>query len=129
MQTEPTQSKRYSTYTASPTFTYATSATTLASGMADIKYLSEGFERLENKRLQQQRFVPSQKKNDDMSKLSLGAKVQRALDLRLSDQDAVLRVKTTSVPIPSPASSRVSSLMSFDEKKGLVKVGVKMLKT
>lgn len=70
--------------------------------MAEISKLTWGLDRLENKHLQQQRFVPSQKKADDLSKLSLGAKVERALGRRMSDQDAVFRVKR---PIPKTSNS------------------------
>ncbi|KIW56215.1 hypothetical protein PV05_04893 [Exophiala xenobiotica] len=112
-------SKRYSTYSASPSFATTTSnySTTLASanvaspetGMAEIRQLTQGLDRLENKHLQQQRFVPSQKKADDLSKLSLGAKVERALGRRMSDQDAVFRVKR-------PIAKAVNSFSIIDEK-------------
>jgi hypothetical protein len=118
-------SKRYSTYSASPSFsTTISNSTTLVSGsttypqqppytcgmtttpcvkitpdvspevgLAEIRHLTTGLEKLENKFLEQQRYVPSQKKTDDLSKISLGAKVERALGRRMSNQDAVLRVK------------------------------------
>lgn len=57
----------------------------------DIKSLSEGLRRLENKNLMQQRFVPTTQKSDDLNKLALGAKVERALGRRMSGQDAVMR--------------------------------------
>ena len=59
--------------------------------MNEIKDLTEGLERLENKPLTQQRFVPSEAKTDDLSKLALGAKVERALGRRMTGQDAVMR--------------------------------------
>ncbi|KAH0848366.1 hypothetical protein AYO21_04392 [Fonsecaea monophora] len=122
-------SKRYSTYSASPSFATTTSnysnAQTLVSGsgtanitvspetgMAEIRHLTQGLDRLENKRLSQQRFVPSQKKSDDLSKLSLGAKVERALGRRMSDQDAVLRVKR-------PVAKKTSTFTVIDEKAAL----------
>ena len=37
--------------------------------------------------------MPSAQKTEDLSKLALGAKVERALGRRMGDQDAVLRVK------------------------------------
>lgn len=70
--------------------------------MAEIRELTQGLDRLDNKHLQQQRFIPSQKKTDDLSKLSLGAKVERALGRRMTDQDAVLRVKR---PVPKTSNS------------------------
>lgn len=77
--------------------------------MAEIRQLTQGLDRLENKHLSQQRFVPSQKKTDDLSKLSLGAKVERALGRRMTDQDAVLRVKR-------PAAKTSTSFSYIDEK-------------
>lgn len=59
--------------------------------MAEIKELAQGLDRLESKRLQQQRFVPSTEKTDNLSKLALGAKVERALGRRMTGQDAVMR--------------------------------------
>lgn len=57
--------------------------------MQEIKQLSQGLQRLENKPLSEQRFVPSEAKKDTMSKVSLGAKVERALSRRLSNQDYI----------------------------------------
>lgn len=59
--------------------------------MAEIKEYTDGLERLENKPLSQQRFVPSAEKTDDLNKLALGAKVERALGRRMTGQDAVMR--------------------------------------
>ena len=81
-----------SVYSASPSFTSSTSTET-ASGMAEIKELAQGLDRLKDKRLEQQRFVASAQKADDLSKLALGAKLERALGRRMTQQDAVMRVK------------------------------------
>jgi len=119
-------SKRYSTYSASPSFATTNSncsnSQTLVSGaepeaitvspevgMAEIRHVTQGLDRLENKHLQQQRFVPSLKKTDELSKLSLGAKVERALGRRMSNQDAVLRVKR-------PVTKTTNSFSMIDEK-------------
>lgn len=59
--------------------------------MADITHLGDGLERLENKPLQAQRFVPTAEKTDNLNKLALGAKVERALGRRMTGQDAVMR--------------------------------------
>jgi hypothetical protein len=59
--------------------------------LADFHHLRDGLERLENKPLQKQRFVPTPEKSDDLSKLALSAKVERALDRRMTGQDAVMR--------------------------------------
>lgn len=41
----------------------------------------------------QQRYMLTNEKTDDMSKLALGAKLDRALARRMSGQDAVFRPK------------------------------------
>lgn len=59
----------------------------------EITQITEGLEKLENKKLASQRFVPSVEKTENLSKLALGAKLERALDRRLGGQDAVMRKK------------------------------------
>jgi hypothetical protein len=94
-------STRMSTYSATPTLTpsIAPSHLSAASSTAgdpkahDIKSWNAGFERLEDKRLVQQRYALTNEKTDDMSKLALGAKLDRALGRRMSGQDAVFRPK------------------------------------
>jgi hypothetical protein len=83
-----------STYSTSPSFTSSASTTTADNGRAEISQITQGLERLENKHLTQQRFVPSPQKSEDLSKLALGAKLERALGRRMGDQDAVMRQKT-----------------------------------
>ncbi len=46
---------------------------------------------MENKALMSQRVVLSEEKLSNMSKLALGAKLERALDRRMTSQDAVMR--------------------------------------
>lgn len=93
-------STRMSTYSATPTLTpsiapsHLSGASTADPKSQDIKTWNAGFERLEDKRLVQQRYIPSDNKTADMSKLALGAKVQRALDRRMSSQDAVFTNKS-----------------------------------
>ena len=72
---------------------------TAASGMAEIKQFTQGLDRLGNKKLEQQRFVPSEKKKTEISSLSLGAKVERALGRRMANQDAVLSSKKRPISI------------------------------
>ncbi|OXV11018.1 hypothetical protein Egran_01220 [Elaphomyces granulatus] len=88
-------SKRFSTLSGSPSLALSDRTTaSLPSGdprMADIKEYSDGLERLENKPLQSQRFVPTPEKTDNLNKLALGAKVERALGRRMTGQDAVMR--------------------------------------
>ncbi|KAL8842639.1 MAG: hypothetical protein Q9170_000414 [Blastenia crenularia] len=64
--------------------------------LQEIKEWSTGFDRLENERLQQQRYQPTPEKSDNLSKLALGAKVERALGRRMTDQDATFRTKVMS---------------------------------
>ncbi|KAL8717689.1 MAG: hypothetical protein Q9225_005097 [Loekoesia sp. 1 TL-2023] len=69
--------------------------------LQDIKEWSTGFDRLENKHLQQQRYHPTPEKSDNLSKLALGAKVERALGRRMTDQDASFKAKVVSEkPVP-----------------------------
>lgn len=68
--------------------------------MAEIKELAQGLDRLKDKRLEQQRYVQSAEKVDDLSKLALGAKLERALGRRMTKQDAVMRVKPRSPSRP-----------------------------
>jgi hypothetical protein len=90
-----------STYSVTPTLapSIAPSHVSGASSTAgdpksqDIKTWNAGFDRLEDKRLVQQRYALSSEKTDDMSKLALGAKLDRALARRMSSQDAVFRPK------------------------------------
>ena len=93
-------STRMSTYSATPTLTpsiapsHLSGASTADPKSQDIKTWNAGFDRTEDKRLVQQRYIPSDNKTADMSKLALGAKVQRALDRRMSSQDAVFTNKS-----------------------------------
>ncbi|KAJ5958994.1 uncharacterized protein N7479_006144 [Penicillium vulpinum] len=83
-------SKRFSTVSGSPSL----ASSDLPSGdprIADISHLHEGFERLENKPLNKQRFIPTEEKSNNLNKLALGAKVERALGRRMTSQDAVMR--------------------------------------
>lgn len=59
--------------------------------MAEVQHVRDGLERLENKTLQQQRFVPTSEKSESLKALALGAKLDRALGRRMSGQDAVMR--------------------------------------
>ena len=87
--------------TLSHTPSVAASETTIASNgdarIHDIKEWSTGLERLESKRLQQQRYTASTEKTDELSKLALGAKLERALERRMTSQDAVMRPRSRPV--------------------------------
>lgn len=56
---------------------------------ADIKSWSGALERMQDERLDKQRFVMNENKTDEVAKLALGAKVERALARRMVGQDAV----------------------------------------
>lgn len=90
-------STRFSTYSAAPSVAN-TVKTSLTSDSAhqEIKDIEEGLQKLDNKKLASQRFVPSQEKSESLSKLALGAKLERALDRRMGGQDAVMRKKAVS---------------------------------
>ena len=96
-------SKRFSTFSGVPSLAASdntqhtnSSSPNGDSRMQDIKEWTQGFDRLEQKRLQQQRYQPTPEKTDNLNKLALGAKVERALDRRMTDQDAVFRPKIMS---------------------------------
>lgn len=90
-------SQRASVYSNTPSLarSEATVNTTSSNDpvIAEFKYYTEGLDRMENKRLQQQRYVPSREKTESLSQLALQAKLERALDRRMTSQDAVLRPK------------------------------------
>ncbi|KAL8919254.1 MAG: hypothetical protein Q9172_005071 [Xanthocarpia lactea] len=98
-------SKRFSTYSSlmssesntlpSAANARSTTSTNTSSDarLEEIKEWSTGFDRLESKRLQQQRYQPTPEKSENLSKLALGAKVERALGRRMTDQDATFRTK------------------------------------
>jgi len=68
-----------------------TSATSISSNdpkNADIKSWSGALQRLQDSRLEKQRFVMNDHKTEDLAKLALSAKVERALARRLVGQDA-----------------------------------------
>jgi len=87
-------STRFSTYSAAPSVanTVKTSLTS-DSAQQEIKDIEEGLEKLENKKLSSQRFVLTQERSENLSKLALGAKLERALGRRMGSQDAVMRKK------------------------------------
>jgi hypothetical protein len=62
-----------------------------SSAQQEIKDIEEGLEKLENKKLATQRYIPTQEKSENLSKLALGAKLERALGRRMGGQDAVMR--------------------------------------
>jgi hypothetical protein len=65
--------------------------------MAEIKQITKDLEKLENKQLSQQRYIPTQKKTDELSQLNLGAKLERSLGRRMASQDATFTKKRFSI--------------------------------
>lgn len=63
-----------------------------------MRIYTDKLARLDNKRLQEQRYPLSPQQEFDMT---LGAKLQRALDRRYSGQDAEMRVKPKNQAIVS----------------------------
>lgn len=85
-------STRSSTYSQAPSIanTVKTSLTS-DSAQQEIKDIEEGLDKLDNKKLASQRFELSAERSDNLSKLALGAKLERALGRRMGGQDAVMR--------------------------------------
>lgn len=90
-------SVRYSTYSVTPT------VRTTESAHAEIRDIENGLDRMENKALNQQRVILSEEKSANLSKLALGAKLERALDRRMTSQDAVMRPRGKSVLLTEKA--------------------------
>ncbi|KIH92034.1 hypothetical protein SPBR_03324 [Sporothrix brasiliensis 5110] len=86
-------SVRFSTYSMAPS--YAPTVRTTDSATAEIQTIEKGLDRMENKALQQQRVVLNEEKTAVFQKLALGAKLDRALDRRMTGQDAEMRLPRT----------------------------------
>lgn len=96
-------SVRFSTYSmAAPSLT--PTAHTSDSVQAEIRDIAMGLDRMENKALSSQRVILSDEKTDRLNQLAFGAKLERALERRMSSQDAVMRPRPKSV-----APGRLSS--------------------
>ncbi|KAI0828763.1 hypothetical protein F5Y06DRAFT_222467 [Hypoxylon sp. FL0890] len=91
----PRASMRYSTYSTAPSL--AATVQTTDSAQAEIRDIETGLARMENKALSQQRVVLSEEKSANLNKLALGAKLDRALDRRMTSQDAVMRPRNRSL--------------------------------
>ncbi|CAK40450.1 uncharacterized protein BO96DRAFT_327848 [Aspergillus niger CBS 101883] len=119
-------SKRFSTVSEAPTV--ASSETTFAGlpagdpRLADFHNLRDGLERLENKPLLKQRFVPTPEKTDNLSKLALGAKVERALGRRMTSQDAVMRepVLNEKAAVEAPRCIRYGSKTAIGRGSSII---------
>ncbi|KAI0196784.1 hypothetical protein EV127DRAFT_88262 [Xylaria flabelliformis] len=91
----PRASLRLSTYSTAPSL--AATMHTTDSAHAEIRDIESGLARMENKALSKQRVVLSEEKTANMSKLALGAKLDRALDRRMTSQDAEMRPRNKSL--------------------------------
>ncbi|TGO21850.1 hypothetical protein BPAE_0196g00020 [Botrytis paeoniae] len=92
------------------TYSQAISVETTDSAREEITAIEEGFDKLHNKKLESQRCDLTTEKRDNMGKLALGAKLERALGRRMGSQDAVMRKKSPS------QSSAESPTLSMNEK-------------
>jgi hypothetical protein len=88
--TKSRASVRYSTYSMSP------SLHTTDSAIAEISDIEKSLHRMVDPKLERQRVVLNDHDKERFGKLALGAKLERALDRRMSSQDAVMRKRTTS---------------------------------
>lgn len=59
----------------------------------DVHELTNGLARLDQPKLQSQRYAVSETKKEEISKLALGAKLERALNRRMVGQDASFTVR------------------------------------
>ena len=78
----------YGTTDTSASGSTSTLSSTTDPKAADIKSWAKGFERMQDERLDRQRYVMSGNKTEEVSKIALGAKVERALGRRMVGQDA-----------------------------------------
>jgi hypothetical protein len=116
---------RYSTYsTLAPSVAPSLATITTISSdraQAEIQQITAQVEKLENKKLATQRYVPSREKSDDWERLALGAKLERALGRRLGGQDAVMRKKIVREKVDLRMSIDMSQREKYDEK-GYIRV-------
>lgn len=84
------------------------------SAQNEMRDIQSGFDRMENKALTSQRVVLSEEQSARMNKLALGAKLERALDRRMSSQDAVMRR-----PAASAAKRENGEKEALNEKRAL----------
>jgi hypothetical protein len=93
-----------------PSFTPTVQTTD--SAQAEIRDIAFNLDRMENKALSSQRVILSDEKTDNMSKLALGAKLDRALGRRMSGQDAVMRPRRKNMSV----AITISEKMALSEK-------------
>ncbi|KAM3070573.1 hypothetical protein ACMFMF_008026 [Clarireedia jacksonii] len=89
---------RFSTYT-------AVSIETTESAREEFSAIENGIDKLHVPKLESQRHDLSPEKRDNLGKLALGAKLERALGRRMGGQDAVMRKKSPSQSAGSPLNA------------------------
>jgi hypothetical protein len=109
-------SVRISTYSMAPSLTPTVQTSGSGESRTDLRQIATGLDRMENKALSSQRVVLSEEKHDNMSKLALGAKLERALDRRMSSQDAVMRPRGKSPETKSASITEKGSITEDDGK-------------
>lgn len=83
------QSLRFSSYSVASSLNF--SIQTTDSATAEIREIKSKVDRMENKALASQRVHLTEEGTEVFMKLALGARLDRALDRRMSSQDAVMR--------------------------------------
>lgn len=75
----------------------------------DLRTLRQGLDRLEDKRLSSQRYIVNHSREEQMSALALGAKLERALGRRMTGQDAVFRPKLRPANTAPPVMAEIKA--------------------
>jgi hypothetical protein len=83
--------------------------------IADLHSFASQFDKMLDSRLDRQRYIPSGDKVEELGKIALGAKVERALARRLVGQDAIF----TAAAAQAHGSSVSSERSTVGDEKGL----------
>ncbi|KAL5606861.1 hypothetical protein BROUX41_003238 [Berkeleyomyces rouxiae] len=97
---------RYSTFSMAPSIAISVDSTTVPT---EITTIASGLARMENKALSSQRVALTEERTSYMAKLALGAKLDRALDRRMSGQDAVMRPRSSTLPGNNKLSEKTAA--------------------
>ncbi|THW81053.1 hypothetical protein D6D17_09799 [Aureobasidium pullulans] len=86
----------------------------------DIKSWKAGFQRMSDERLEKQRYQLSEKKDDEINTIALGAKVERALGRRMVGQDAQFtRRESLSAQTPVQPAQEQQAPVELPEKRSV----------
>ncbi|KAL1837021.1 hypothetical protein VTJ49DRAFT_4390 [Mycothermus thermophilus] len=117
-------SVRFSTYSMNaPSITPTVVSTDSVN--AEIRPIVDGLERLRNPRLaDDQRVLLTETKSTELADLALKAKLERALDRRMTSQDAVMRPRRKSsvtlvAAVPPAPATAAGDVEVTDEKQAL----------